>query len=148
MKPDTKSTLRKWAIYAAIIAGVYFANVEVQTYLGEKALQATGLEAVPLDRALTLAARDDKLILADMSAIWCPTCRRLDRIVFSDSRVQEAIANGYVFSRIEYESAEGEAFMEKYSVFGYPTLLVLNPDGSLVRRLPLTFDPDAFIANL
>lgn len=148
MTPDTKSTLRRWSIYAVIIAGIYFANVEVQTYLGKKALHATGLEVVELDRALALADREDKLVLADMSAIWCPTCRRLDRTVFSNSRVQDAIAASYVFSRIEYESAEGEAFMEKYNVFGYPTLLVLNPDGSLARRLPLTFDSDAFIAAL
>ena len=148
MTPELKSKIRNWAIFAVIIAAVYFINVEVQTRLGEKTLEATGLESVALDEAFEIAAREDKLVLADMSAIWCPTCRRLDRLVFSDKGVQDAIDDRYVFSRIEYESAAGEAFMERYKVYGYPTLLVLNADGSLVRRLPLTFDPQAFVSIL
>ena len=80
-----------------------------------------------------------------MSAIWCPTCRRLDKEVFSDDRVKNVISDQYVFARIEYESEQGKAFMERYDVRGFPTLLVLNADGDKMGRLRLTFEPSEFV---
>jgi thiol:disulfide interchange protein len=133
----------------AIVAAVaYFGNVEVQSYLGRKAVANTGFTPISLELALVAAKAEDKLILADMSAIWCSSCRRLDAEVFGDSVVQQAIREKYIFSRIEYESDEGEAFMEKYNVTGFPTLLVLDAEGNLVRQLPLTFDPQEFASMI
>jgi thioredoxin-related protein len=50
-----------------------------------------------------------------------------------------------VFARIEYESEEGEAFMEKYQVRGFPTVLILDAEGNKLMQLPLTFSPTAFV---
>ncbi len=147
-KKKTRSIVRTVVTLAITVAAVYFGNVEVQSYLGRKAVAATGLDPVSLEQALVQAKTGDRLVLADMSAIWCPSCRRLDREVFGNLAVQEAIRAKYVFSRIEYESAEGEAFMETYGVRGFPTLLILDARGNLVRELPITFDPERFLANL
>jgi thioredoxin-related protein len=38
--------------------------------------------------------------------------------------------------------------METYGVRGFPTLLILDADGNLVRKLSLTFDPEQFLAQL
>lgn len=139
---------KSWAGIILLLAVAYFANVEVQSYLGRKALDATGMEVYPLDQALAKAAAENKLVLANMSAIWCPSCRKLDQSVFSDPAVHQAISRSYVFTRIEYESPDGKAFMEKYQVRGFPTLLVLDGNGKKLRQLPLTFDSRGFIALL
>ena len=68
--------------------------------------------------------------------------------MFSDPAVKAAIRDGYVLAGIDYESAEAPAFMAKYQVSGFPTLLLLDGDGRLLRRLPLSFDPAAFAAAL
>ena len=144
-------TKRKWtslAVIAATILAAYFINVEVQTYLGKKALRASGLAIHTLGEAKTLAQRESKLILADLSAIWCPTCRTLDRRVLSKETVRKTIEAHYIFARIEYESAEGEAFRKHYQLSGFPNLLILKPSGELVRKLPLTFDPEQFQKSL
>ena len=146
--PKKRASWVSWASFLGVFAVVYFANVEVRSYLGRKALANTGLESISLNEALQKAQAENKLVLADMSAIWCPTCRKLDKEVLSNNGVKLAIDEKYVFSRIEYESAEGEAFMEKYGVRGFPTLLILDAAGNKIRQLALTFDPDQFVSQL
>ncbi|MFT5083275.1 MAG: thioredoxin-related protein [Lentisphaeria bacterium] len=137
-----------WASYLAIPVIFYFANVEFQSYLGRQALSNIGIELLNIDQAMTKAAAENKYVLADMSAIWCATCRKLDSEVFSDERVKKAINERFVFARVEYESDEGESFMERYQVQAFPTVLVLDSEGKKLSRLPFTLDPEAFIEIL
>lgn len=139
-----KKLFQKYS-FLLIIAVVYLGYTEFQSALGRQALKNTGLSMLSLDEAIIKAKLENKLILVDMSAIWCPSCRKLDNNVLANSKVREAIEQSYIFARIEYESDEGEFFMNKYNVSGFPTLLVLNEDGEKIRKLGLTFNPDAFI---
>lgn len=138
----------RWSWPVALGVLVYFGNVEVQTHLGRRTLERTGLEMLGLEAALARAQAEDKRVLADLSAIWCPTCRRLDGNVLADARVKQAIDDGFVFARLEYESDEGKAFAREHGLRGYPNLVILDADGSLVERLPLTFDPERFVELL
>ncbi len=142
--PEKKSPWIKYAVFAAIVIAAYFINVEVQTRLGQSVLEEMTLERHSLPEALAQAKAENKLVLADMSAIWCPTCRSLDKHLFSNPEVQAKINERYVFARIEYESEEGEAFMKKYDVHSFPTLLVLSPSGERIKELPITTFPEEF----
>ncbi len=135
-------------VLIAIAVGAYFVNVEVQSLLGRRALEKTGLQSLPLDAALVRAKTENRLVLVDVAAIWCPTCRRLDNDVFADPEVRRALAERYVFARLEYESAEGAAFLEKHNATGFPNLWVLDQNGDVVRHLRVTFVPKEFIAEL
>ncbi|GAC1630254.1 MAG: hypothetical protein NVS9B10_22480 [Nevskia sp.] len=141
----------KWLLVALIPVlgyGGYLAHTEWQTRLGQQALDSTQLEFKPLAQALAQAKAEGRPVLADFSAIWCPTCRAMHATVFTDAAVKEAITKGYILSRIDYESPEAPAFMDKYGVRGFPTLLVLDGDGRLLRRLPVSLDPATFRAEL
>lgn len=140
--------IKSWLPFALILAVVYFGNVELQSYLGREALKNTGLPMLSLDEALKKASEEDKLVLADMSAIWCSSCRKLDNEVLSNEEVQRAINDKYVFARIEYESEEGEEFMKIYHVSGFPTLLVLNSQGDSLKQLQITYNPIQFVSQL
>lgn len=139
---------RRLLIWAAIAAAVYFGNVQVQTWLGERARVATGLESCSLDEGLARAAASDRLVLADLSAVWCSSCRAFDRRVLADPGVQRVLEEKFVFVRVEYESDEGKAFRERYSVRGFPRILVLDAQGTLVRVLPAVDDPATFVTAL
>lgn len=140
--------IKSAVFFVAAVLAAYFINVEVQSYLGRQAVAATGLVSVAFEDALQKAGDDGKLILVDVSAIWCSTCRTLDKTVFSDDSVKAAINEKYVFSRIEYESDEGQRFLERYNASGFPTLFVIRPDGSVVKRLRVTFSPAEFRSQL
>jgi thiol:disulfide interchange protein len=140
--------LRRIGIWALLGLAVYFGSVQVQSWMGRRALASMGIESHTLEDAFSQASTQNKLVLADLSAIWCSTCRRLHSDVLADPRVKDEIRRNYVFARIEYESKEGEQFRERYGVRGFPSLLVLDADGQVVRRLPVVFDPERFLATL
>ena len=126
----------------------YYGNKAAQTYLGQQAIDETGLEMYTLEQALKVANNTNKLVLADMSAIWCPSCRKLDKQVFSDERVKTQLNQDFVYARVEYESPAGKNFMQNYQVTGFPTLLVLNAEGKKLVQLPINYEPIPFLATL
>jgi len=138
----------KWLIAAGVLLAAYFINVEVQTVLGNRALEATGLQSMTFEAALDKARIEKKLVLVDVSAIWCPSCRALDKQVFGQQQVRSVIESAFVFSRLEYESEAGKALLKHFEVSGVPTLLLINGSGDLIKQLPITYDPDQFVGIL
>ena len=149
---QTRSPVRKildvFGIIILISVLGYYGNQTVQSYLGQQAIDETGLELRSLEQALEVAKSANKLVLANMSAIWCPACRKLDKQVFSDEKVKTQINQHFVYARIEYDSPEGERFMQNYQVTGFPTLLVLNAKGEKLVQLPINYEPLPFLATL
>lgn len=146
--PQLKKRVLTIGLVAVIAIGGYFGHTAWQTQRGEAALKATALEFLPLEQALVLAKSQGRPVLVDFSAIWCPTCRVLHAEVFTDATVKRAITTGFVLSRVDYEAPEARAFMQRYDVQGFPTLLVLSADGQLLRRVPISFDPATLAAAL
>jgi thiol:disulfide interchange protein len=147
-KSKNRNKVLKWTGLILVCVAVYFGNRAVQTHFGEQALTNIEFEVLELNVALAKAQAHDKLVLADMSAIWCPTCRKLDSTVFSAPNVKQAIEDNFVFARVEYDSEQGAKFMQDYQVSGFPVLLVLSSEGKKLTRLPLTFDNHEFVGNL
>ena len=149
---QTRSPVRKvldvFGIIILLSVLAYYGNKTVQTYLGQQAIDDTGLKVLTLEQALEIAKNSNKLVLADMSAIWCPSCRKLDKQVFSDEQVKTQLNQDFVYARIEYDSSEGEAFMQRYQVTGFPTLLILNSNAEKLVQLPINYEPPPFLATL
>ncbi len=137
-----------WFVVALIAVGIYFGNVEAQSYLGRRAITNTQLISVPFDEARAKAEREDKLILVDVSAVWCSNCRKLDNEVFSNPDVRKMINDKYIFSRIEYESGQGQMFLKAYETSGFPNLWLIRGDGTVVKQLNVTYSPDEFLVGL
>lgn len=135
-------------LYASIALAAYFLSVEVQSYWGRQAVERTGLVSVPLEQAFARAKTENKLVLVDVSAIWCSTCRKLDNAVFSDGGVKRFIGEHFIFTRLEYESEEGQQFLEEHEVSGFPNLWLLDGDEKVVKRLRVVFTPADFLSQL
>lgn len=148
MKINWLSRTAPLIVFAVIIVSAYFINVEVQSYWGKQALEKTGLVSYPLEQALDKARAEKKRILVDVSAIWCSTCRKLDNEIFSNDEVKKGINEKFVFVRLEYESDEGQKFLETHRASGFPTLWVLDENGNVTKRLRVTFDKHEFLWQL
>jgi thiol:disulfide interchange protein len=148
MKKFLSSKLGGVLFYGLLALALYFGNVELQSYWGRQALSNTGLVSVPFAEALVRSKAENKLILLDISAIWCSSCRKLDSTVFSDTGVKRAINERFIFSRIEYESEEGQRFLESHDVSGFPTVWILDGNGEVVKRVGITFEPSEFLQHL
>ena len=147
MSSKSKSLFQELVVMGLIFAAVYFGNQRVQSWLGARAIEQTGFEQISFDAAKARAAREQKPMLVDFSAIWCPPCRKLDSKVLADPTVNQRIQEKYVYVRLEYES-DDRALFEAYGVTGFPTLLLMNADGKPYQRLGITLDPEKFITQL
>ncbi|MDX2300017.1 MAG: thioredoxin family protein [Xanthomonadaceae bacterium] len=143
-----KKTAIKWLRLGALFALVYFGNVQLQTWLGERALQRTQLQFLDIGAGLAQAQTSGKPVLVDFSAIWCGACRAMHQDLFTDATVKSALARDYVLVRVDYDAPEAETFMQRYQVHFFPTLVVLSGDGTLQRRLPVPRTASEFVALL
>ena len=60
----------------------------------------------------------------------------MDRAVFKVAEKMDALAQKFVFTKVNGAKDEGvKAFRETYGVIGFPTVLILKPDGTEVDRV-------------
>jgi len=141
-------TLKSVLYIVAVVTVVYFGNKGVQSYLGKQAVGDLSFTVHELDEAKAIAAKEGKLVLADYSAIWCPSCRKLDKEVFANKNVANSIDTNFIYTRLEHDTEQGNAFARQYDLVGFPRVLVLDPEGNQLVEMPLTFDPVEYEFNL
>lgn len=86
------------------------------------------------DAALKIAQAEKKNLLIDVRADWCPPCRRMEKSTFVNPQVVSVVQAGYVPLRINNDDKMGDKLAAQYSFNSIPTLIILGPDGKLVRK--------------
>ena len=132
----------------AVFSIAYFGHRMVQSHLGENAVEALSFPIYTLEEGLKVAREQNKFVIADLSAIWCPSCRKLDEEVFANDLVSETISNEFVYVRLEHGSEAGVAFAKKHDLQGFPRILILENSGEKVIEMPLVFEPTIYNSNL
>ena len=105
------------------------------------------------------AAAEQKPLLLDFTGSdWCGWCIKLDKEVFSQKAFKEFAADNLVlveldFPRGEEQSedlkAQNKALAEKYGIRGFPTILVLSPEGELMEKTGyLRGGPEAYVEHI
>lgn len=90
-----------------------------------------GFETVSGWQGLEKAMRSSaKPVMLDVYADWCASCKELETLTFADDRVRERLA-GLTLVRLDVtgNSAEDQAIMKRYGLFGPPALLFFHPEG-------------------
>jgi thiol-disulfide isomerase/thioredoxin len=82
--------------------------------------------------AARIAARQNKAMLIMVGAEWCGPCHRMLRETFSDSTIAARLNDQFVPVLVD---ADAQALLvEKLKIDAMPTLLVVNPDRTIVAR--------------
>ena len=76
------------------------------------------------------AERDGKLVLLDISAVWCHWCHVMDETTYSDPEVIQLINDRYIAIRVDND--ERPDVNRRYNLGGWPTTAFLTPDGELL----------------
>ena len=77
------------------------------------------------------AKDENKVIFVDIYATWCGPCKLLKRTTFKDKEVGDFFNANFINAAFDGEKGEGRKLMELYLVHSYPTMLFINPDGSI-----------------
>jgi len=88
-----------------------------------------------------------KLVLLDFSTQWCPPCQLLAAEVIHDPKDAELLA-AFEVVLLDADSPASFPWKDRYKIGGYPTVVVVDPDGEVITRM-LGYDGEpAFLAWL
>ena len=99
-----------------------------------------------IESAKQLAKQTRRLVLLHFWSDDCPPCRQLEKNVFPRSEVQRSIAAGYVAVKIH--GKQSRHLTEQFDVRGWPTDIIMTPDGREIYRTTSSQDPNKYIRLL
>ncbi|MFM6930398.1 MAG: thioredoxin family protein [Bdellovibrio sp.] len=97
------------------------------------------------EQILAMAKTENKKILVDFMAPWCPACIRLENETFGEESFQQATEE-FIKVSVNADKKENQIFLKQYGVPGMPTVLILSPEGAELARF-LDFKPAATFAK-
>jgi thioredoxin-related protein len=110
-------------------------------------------------QALSLAKSQNKKLLINFTGSdWCGWCIKLDKEVFSQSRFIEYAKGHYILLKCDFPKRsslpkqlqnQNDQLAKKYGVRGFPTVIVLTPNGKIHRKSGyVRGGPSAFLNSL
>ena len=97
------------------------------------------------DKALAQAKAEKKLVVLDFTGSdWCGWCIKLDKEVFSKKEFKDYAKGNLVLVEVDFPQGkklskktkeQNDKLQAQYGVKGYPTIVVLNPEGQKVGEL-------------
>jgi len=92
-------------------------------------------ESVNLEKAKKQAKKEGKLIFIDCYTSWCGPCKRMAATTFKDEEVGKLFNQSFINLKIDIEKDEdGASVARRYGIRAYPTLLMINSDGELIKQ--------------
>ncbi len=79
---------------------------------------------------LDLAAREDRPILLDISAVWCHWCHVMDQTTYSDPEVIAVVCREYIAVRVDTDRRPD--VNSRYNMGGWPSTVFLTPAGEIL----------------
>lgn len=113
-----------------------------------------------LPQAKGIAARDGKLILLDFTGSdWCGWCKKLHQETFEQQAFLDFAAKNLVLVEVDFPhnkaqsdelKAANDALKNKYNVHGFPTLVLMKSDETVLWKQPgyLPGGPAAMISQV
>jgi thiol:disulfide interchange protein len=148
-KPNNvASNIKQLIVFLVFIALAMFISRQINTFLGQKAMESTGLVRVSYEEALSLSRESGKPILLKFAAIWCSSCRTLDRNVLSDESVRERLSQDFHYVRLDYDNESDQKLFQSYGVSGFPVLKIVDFNGAVIKHLNTPRTAQQMLANL
>ena len=99
-------------------------------------------------RALAEARQKKLPLFVDSWAPWCHTCRFMRAYVFTDESLRKQ-AGRFVWLSIDTENPKNAAFLAKYPIEVWPTLMVIDPEREeAALRWPGSLNPQQLVKLL
>ena len=149
------------SVAAVFMMGMSF-PVSAAPAAAEKTAPAPAKRTVWLTRfgeAQAVARKENKVILVNFTGSdWCPWCVRLHDEVFKKKPFLDYASKNLVLLMVDFprrkpqsseEKQANQAMAQKYGVRGFPTILLLDSNGSVIARTGYrSGGADAYVRHL
>jgi thioredoxin 1 len=95
---------------------------------------------------LKKAKAEKKVIFLDAYASWCGPCKLLQKNVFTKKAVGEVYNTKFINVKMDMEKGEGPALSQVYPLEAYPTLLFIDSNGKILKKVIGLQTPENLIA--
>jgi thioredoxin 1 len=90
---------------------------------------------IPLENALEMAAKENKMVFIDYYADWCQPCKMMDKNVFANQVIYEFFNKNFINVKMDVEDgAFGQKAAAKHNVMAMPTLMLIDPEKGVVMN--------------
>lgn len=100
-----------------------------------------------VDAAFVIARAENKPLFLYWGAIWCPPCNQVKATIFNRQDFIER-SRHFVPVYIDGDSPRAQQLGARFHVSGYPTMILFQPDGREIVRLPGEADPEQYMRML
>ena len=95
--------------------------------------------------AFDRAEAEDKLILLDLTAVWCHACHIMDQTTYADPRVLALLQSNFIAVRVDTDQRPD--LEARYRTGGWPTTSLLLPTGEILFQAN-SLEPELMIELL
>ena len=141
----------KRIILLAAMALFVSASLSAQTPQKQQGLKKVYDEQInqleQIDKAVAQARKEGKYVICQLGGNWCPWCLKFADYITNDAEISKFISDNYVYIHVNYNprmaKSKDEAVAKRAAAlmkrldnagrFGYPVMVVLDPDGNVVH---------------
>lgn len=127
-----KFKLFTWVLLSVVLLGGYAEAKTPKKPAPAKAAEGSIAWVNNLADGLTQAKASNKPVMADFYAGWCGWCKKLDKEVYTNPAVI-ALAKDFVAVKVDTDKYGQDS--TKYGVQGLPTIVFMNPDGTVIDKI-------------
>lgn len=94
---------------------------------------------VQIDEAVAKAQTEGKFVCCQLGGNWCSWCLKFAKFITEDEEIANVVNDNFVYIHVNYKSRQDELAQRvskrlgNAGRFGFPVLVILNPDGSVLH---------------
>jgi thiol:disulfide interchange protein len=119
------------ALAALVVASIPAVGQPPAT--GQPPASKAAFQSLKLDEALALARRENKIVMVDFGATWCPPCKMMEATTFKNQRVESFLADNMIAIKVDIDHDKAAA--QQHGIKAVPTILFLDSNGKELERI-------------